>query len=304
MSRNQQHILFNFIIVVALCALASGCRSSKSSKVSVYNKGVDHPKIEQHITVDKTRLAKPTVALLNEADSWLGVPYAFGGTTRGGVDCSALVKNVFESSLAIAMPRNSQKQAEFCSPVKRDDLIEGDLVFFTTPNSGDEIGHVGIYTGDGKMVHASSSRGVVVSSIADDYYIRHFKSAGRVEAYYAMIEGKGKRLPTSSPELPDAIMASAAQPQPTITLDQFAKMGSQPQQGEQADLHVAAKAIEAKAIASAATSEPQPIAAVHSTPQKGETSGDDKPSADDARLRVLNAFREQPADSVMSLFFE
>ena len=309
--------LLGAVIVAAIMLSGSGCRSHHVS--AGRGSAVSRPAPVQHIDYNDSRLQAPAVALLREADSWIGVPYRYGGDTRKGVDCSALVLNVFEKSLSIKMPRNSRKQAEFCSSVSRDNLIEGDLLFFSTPSSR-EIGHVGIYIGNDCMIHSSSSRGVIVSRITDDYYRRHFKKAGRVDAYVAMLDdSRRRRRKRFTPEPDDAIWAASPPPSPEPAA------GKLPEPSAEA-LPASAQTPEPVAgphpdqTATAATPQPEPVAAapgkseaVAGKPEtkivKPATASTTAPSpeslsAEEARRRVLQSFREQPADSVLTPYFD
>ena len=133
-------------------------------------------------------LAPQSHALLTEAKRWIGTPYRYGGEDRNGVDCSGLVLNVYRSALQLKLPRNSAAQADFCKPLSKAMLMPGDLIFFDTAGGGGKkISHVGIYVGDGMMIHSSSSKGVIVSDINADYFKRTFAGAGYVEKYRDMI---------------------------------------------------------------------------------------------------------------------
>jgi len=117
--------------------------------------------------------------IVEEARSWVGTPYRYGGESRNGTDCSGMVMNVYRDVAGIKLPRNSARQAEYCRRIKRSELQPGDLVFFTS-RKGKGINHVGIYVGNGCFVHASSSRGVIVSDLDQNYYARTYHSSGRV----------------------------------------------------------------------------------------------------------------------------
>lgn len=318
--------LLGAVIVAAIMLFGSGCRSHHVS--AGRGSAASRPAPVQHIDYNDSRLQAPAVALLREADSWIGVPYRYGGDTRKGVDCSALVLNVFEKSLSIKMPRNSRKQAEFCSSVSRDNLIEGDLLFFSTPSSR-EIGHVGIYIGNDCMIHSSSSRGVIVSRITDDYYRRHFKKAGRVDAYVAMLDdSRRRRRKRFTPEPYDAIWAASPPPSPEPAA------GKQPEPSADSAPGSIPTSIPASTPTAEAVAEPQPgPAATTAAPQpepvattpvgkpetvagkpeikivKPATAASTAPSpeslsAEEARRRVLQSFREQPADSVLTPYFD
>lgn len=279
------------------CLLLSGCGSSKKSVASrdvSYQRrtaATAHSGKKQplHIAIDNRQLPEPTVRLLAEADTWLGVPYRYGGNDRDGVDCSALVLQVFDRSLKLKVPRNSRKQYDFCAPVDRTLIVPGDLVFFSTPSSGD-VGHVGIYVGNGNMVHASSSRGVVLSNIDEPYFVKHFRGAGRVEQYFAML---GE--PTPAPQEPAVAI-------PAVTLAELPAVLAASKPAEAADKEAAAPLVIPKETA-ASQRQIEPAAAVTPVIASAATSSSAM-SAEDARRKVLNAFREVPADSVLTVFFD
>ena len=119
--------------------------------------------------------------LYKELKQWLGTPYAYAEHTCGvGTDCSGLVMEVFLEVYGIKVHRNSAKMLEEnCRVIDLEDLREGDLVFFCTNGDG-RVSHVGIYLKDNKFVHASSSRGVAVDDLRQNYYATHFHAAARV----------------------------------------------------------------------------------------------------------------------------
>lgn len=119
--------------------------------------------------------------LYKELKRWLGTPYVYAAHTCGeGTDCSGMVMEVYLEVYGIKVHRNSAKMLEQnCRVINLDDLREGDLVFFCTNGDG-RVSHVGIYLKDNKFVHASSSRGVTVDDLRQNYYATHFHAAGRV----------------------------------------------------------------------------------------------------------------------------
>ena len=119
--------------------------------------------------------------LYKELKRWLGTPYVYAAHTCGeGTDCSGMVMEVFLTVYDIKVHRNSAKMLEEnCRVIDLDDLKEGDLVFFCTNGDG-RVSHVGIYLKDNKFVHASSSRGVCVDDLRQNYYATHFHAAARV----------------------------------------------------------------------------------------------------------------------------
>lgn len=120
-----------------------------------------------------------TSAIVRTAFSYRGSRYRYGGSSRGGFDCSGFTRHVYAKN-GICLPHNSSAQAQCGKKVSRDELKAGDLVFFSTTRRG--ISHVGIYVGDGKFVHASSSRGHVrVDSLNEGYYKERYRGARRVK---------------------------------------------------------------------------------------------------------------------------
>lgn len=147
--------------------------------------------------------APETIALLKEANGWLGVRYVYGGNSKDGVDCSGFVLQVFDKALGIKLPRSSAEQSDYCQSVKKKELVVGDLIFFNS-SSGKKISHVGMYVGDDKMIHASTSQGVTVTSLSSDYYVRHLHSYGRVAPYFALITDKKHKTDKKKVDLNDA----------------------------------------------------------------------------------------------------
>ena len=116
--------------------------------------------------------------LLAAADDWMGTPYRFGGTTRSGVDCSAFVRSIYDDAFGLRLSRATRTQVHEGRAVPRNDLRAGDLVFFRT---GRDQRHVGIYLGDGRLLHASSSKNrVLVDDFDQDYFQRTYWTARRL----------------------------------------------------------------------------------------------------------------------------
>ena len=119
--------------------------------------------------------------LVRKALSYRGTRYRRGGeSVSSGFDCSGFVKHVF-ASFGVKLPHSSRDQYRYGTPVAKNDLKEGDVLFFAgTYRRG--ISHVGVYIGDGKFVHASTRRyGVRVDDLDNDYYRRHYYGARRIE---------------------------------------------------------------------------------------------------------------------------
>lgn len=151
-----------------------------------------------------------TSGLVVSAMNFLGVPYKRGGNNSDdGFDCSGFTRHIYESTLGLVLPRRVDDQAKATgfSPVKKDELQPGDLVFFNTLRR--TFSHVGIYVGDGKFIHAPRTGGEVrVESMGVKYWAKRFTGARRADNAAAL----ATVTPTATP-------AAAAEPAPAIPND-------------------------------------------------------------------------------------
>lgn len=161
--------------ICAVCLLLGGCKSAKRGVVSENPGQIECPvkHTKGHFTPDLTKVVE-------EAKTWIGTPYAYGRAEKGsGTDCSGMVLRVYEKVTGCKIPRNSAKQADFCIPLSKKDVVPGDLVFFATGKDPAKVSHVGIMLDDVSFIHAST-KGVLISRIDSPYYIRTFMGYGRV----------------------------------------------------------------------------------------------------------------------------
>ncbi len=121
--------------------------------------------------------ATSNMKLFHFVYDWIGTPYRFGGSSRKGIDCSAFTKQLYSDVFNMSIRRSSRDIFSMVSPVGKDELKEGDLVFFKIHSRS--ISHVGIYLGNGRFAHASS-RGVAISNLDEAYYSRYFYKGGRI----------------------------------------------------------------------------------------------------------------------------
>ncbi|WP_250657178.1 NlpC/P60 family protein [Alkalimarinus coralli] len=116
-------------------------------------------------------------SLHDQHEAWKGVKYRYGGLSKSGVDCSGFVFLTFKEQFGAVLPRSTRRQAETGLPVTLAQLRPGDLVLFKT---GFKDRHIGIYAGEQRFLHASTSRGVKFSRLDNPYWKENFWQARRV----------------------------------------------------------------------------------------------------------------------------
>lgn len=116
--------------------------------------------------------------LFSLIDDWYGTRYQLGGSTKKGIDCSALVQLFYSTLYGITLPRTAREQYKAARTISRTELQEGDLVFFNTRGG---VSHVGIYLQNNKFIHAASSQGVTISDLFDDYWMKRLVGVGRID---------------------------------------------------------------------------------------------------------------------------
>lgn len=129
--------------------------------------------------LDITGLEIKALELYAFIDDWLGVKYKYGGTTKNGVDCSGFTNLLYNNVFKKELPRSSSDIAAVAKSVAKKELSEGDFVFFSIRSN--KVDHVGIYLANNRFVHASTSKGVIISSLEHPYYAKHFKKGGRID---------------------------------------------------------------------------------------------------------------------------
>jgi len=117
-------------------------------------------------------------SLYHQYGEWKGTKYRIGGMSKQGVDCSGFVYLTYRSKFGITLPRTTRHQSTQGVAVSRQALRPGDLIFFKT---GWNKRHVGIYVEDRKFLHASSSKGVILSSLDNQYWTNTYWTARRIE---------------------------------------------------------------------------------------------------------------------------
>ena len=154
--------------IALLILLLAGCSSSPSPQdfneldsaknISSYEKGVQQEFLEVY-------------------NDWKGVPYRLGGNTYSGIDCSAFVQVAYREALNIQLPRTTLAQVSVGNELSYEQVQVGDLAFFKTSR---KVRHVGVYIGNKQFMHASTSKGVMISRLDNPYWASKFWHFRRV----------------------------------------------------------------------------------------------------------------------------
>jgi lipoprotein Spr len=131
-------------------------------------------KYAQMMDVDVEALTN--TKLLDFIEEWWATRYRYGGTTKKGIDCSSLTGTLLKDVYAVTVPRTAREQYRTSTKLKRDELKEGDFVFFNTRGG---VSHVGIYLTNGYFLHSSVHSGVTISSLNETYYSKKYIGGGR-----------------------------------------------------------------------------------------------------------------------------
>lgn len=174
---------FFLCLIISLVAL-SACSSTKkvattkpSKSYAPLSKEELKAKYANKVKVSKSDIKN--ITLYSFIDEWYGTPYVYGGNTKSGVDCSGFVCQLYTNVIASKVPRTSQQQFDATKRINKvAKLDEGDLVFFN--GKGKKVSHVGVYLQNKYFVHASTSGGVMISNLEDDYWKTHFISGGKL----------------------------------------------------------------------------------------------------------------------------
>ena len=199
-----------FIAIIFLCASVCGCgifkKSAADDKYKV--KVIAYPKKDSATELVTAKKYHPlklefgkklsvapdsifNLRLYTFIKQWLGTPYEWGGNDKYGIDCSAFVQLLYQDVYDVKMPRTSIEQfyanwVDLYSNTKY--LKEGDLVFFKTLQNYNAVTHVGFYLHNGYFVNASSSRGVSIASLYDDYWSDRYIASGRLKRKYFAVK--------------------------------------------------------------------------------------------------------------------
>lgn len=173
---DQKLIHFRYILLWSIAFVFFSCNTTRQIERR------QSKEIYEMLGLNKDK--NDNFALYREAASWLHVPHVDGGSSRKGTDCSFLVYSIYKTVYNKTIERNSADILnKNCKRISRSKLQEGDLVFFSASSkSKSRVGHVGIYLKESKFLHSSTSKGVIVSDLDEDYYRKTWVCGGRVHS--------------------------------------------------------------------------------------------------------------------------
>lgn len=185
----------NFLLTIFILTFLVGCKSKTDWRVkynedkaksleatptTVVKKTSSAPaSIDEYaILLDVSKKKLHNTKLYSFITNWYGTPYRFGGLSTKGVDCSGFANILYKEIYNIQLPRASKDIAKNIKRKYTKNLKEGDLVFFSFGKSN-EINHVGVYLHNNKFVHASTSKGVIISDLTEPWYGNYLVKCGR-----------------------------------------------------------------------------------------------------------------------------
>lgn len=174
-------IRFNVILILFLFLFFSSCKSKKtiSSSENTNTKTQSNAIVTKY--AEKLKVSKSDIKnekLYSFIDDWYGVPYKYAGKSKSGIDCSALTSTLYREVYQLNISPSTKLLINEAKKIKKSDLKEGDLVFFKI--NSDKPSHVGVYLQNQKFVHASTKKGVMISDLAEPFFVQTFYSAGRI----------------------------------------------------------------------------------------------------------------------------
>ena len=171
------------LILTSLVFLLSSCSSQRPQGGLLYDPK-EVAELSDKLGIGLSNINKDddkNMPLYAEVSQWLGVPYRYAGLSRKGLDCSGFAFLTYQKVYRKKIPRSTSDLAKMkMHNVSKGSLQAGDLVFFATSGKKNKISHVGIYLKDGCFIHASTSQGVIVSNLDEEYYDRTWKKGGRL----------------------------------------------------------------------------------------------------------------------------
>lgn len=177
------------IFCTALCSfIALSSLNAQNTTDSIFTKPTSVSIIERKTGIEVGK-NESLASLYDEAEEWLKTPYRRGGMSEKGMDCSGLASTIYKNVFDIKLQRSSNDiSRKDVNDLSKEELKPGDLVFFGTSRKVQRVNHVGVYLGNDLFVHASTSQGVIISSLDENYYKRTWIKGGRPKTETSIFE--------------------------------------------------------------------------------------------------------------------
>jgi cell wall-associated NlpC family hydrolase len=164
----MKKIIILFLFVISLSA-NEGCSHKENTKVQTLEK-----KSTQQVQVSNNSIKE---TILNEFYQWEGTPHKMGGNSKKGIDCSGFAHYMYRTLFNIKVPRSTKLFLKEGTRINKSQLKPGDMVIFSPPTYPH---HVGIYVGDNKFIHASTTKGVMMSDLNNPYWLKYYLMSRRI----------------------------------------------------------------------------------------------------------------------------
>lgn len=174
-----------YIVFLALSSILIACKSRKLADNSNQSNSTKETAISKNLkTKYAEKLGVNTTEIKNQKlysfiDDWYGVPYKYAGKDKKGIDCSGLTSTLYYNVYQKTISANTKSLVNEVKTINKNDLKEGDLVFFKIDS--DKVSHVGVYLQNQKFVHASTKKGVMISDLNEPFFQKTYHSAGRIK---------------------------------------------------------------------------------------------------------------------------
>lgn len=167
-----------FLLLIAVLGISSCTPSTQQQRTKVYN--VKKPVSKKSYKSQTVKKIETEKKLDRFVEKYWGAKYRLGATGPKSFDCSGFVQRIFKEAYGYSLPRVSREQYKRGTKVSKKYLKYGDLVFFDMSGRKRRVSHVGVYIGNNRFAHASTSKGVTISSLRNSYYKKRYLGARRV----------------------------------------------------------------------------------------------------------------------------
>lgn len=168
----------NIIFLLSFLGMFISCGVVPRGTAPAPERTVESPRTQPTPSLSTpTRITDVERGLQSAYEEWKGTPYILGGSGIGGVDCSSFMQIVFRDQFGVTLPRNTREQLRAGSSVRRNAIRSGDLIFFQTSRN---VLHVGVAMRDGDFIHASTSAGVMISNLDENYWNSRYLGTRRI----------------------------------------------------------------------------------------------------------------------------